>query len=366
MNAGIIAILMHQLPYQFRGLGVLSTIVFMIAFILLICFSILFTGRLLRFGKTAYHEITDNITDLSLLACWPISWLLLSSLVSLIVSTANWGGHAFTIVAYVMWWFGAAWILATYFFILITMIRRQKTATDAGGRLPPLILVPAMGIATTASTGGLIANYSSGISARMAVPIIIFSFLMIGLAMFTAMFLYTLLIFNLFTTGWPEPSTTPALFVLAGPLGQSAAALQLLGSAASTYGRFAGYGKGSFLTAAAAQPLNVACVMLALLMTGMSAAFLLLALYAMVERAAQKQLTWSLPWNSIIFPTGTFTTACLQFSIEMDSPAWRTVDTALVIILVILWLVNFAFATFKTFKGELLIQREDPRAQKSD
>ena len=366
MNAGIISILLHQLPYQFDGLGVCSVIAFLVDFVLFIIFSIIFLARLVLFSKQTVAEITDNIQDLSFLGCWPIAWLTLSSLVALIVSTSGWGGHAFTIVAYVMWWFGVGWMLLTFFFIFITMVRTQKASPDAGGRLPPLILIPTMGIATIGTTGGLIAIYSAGISARMAVPVIIVSFLMIGLSVFTASFLYTLLLYQLFTNGWPAPATTPAMFVTAGPLGQSAAALQLLGSAADTYKRFAGYHKGPFLSASAAQPLYIACVLIALLLAGMSSIYALLAFYVMVERAVQKQLSWTMSWNSIIFPIGTLATACNLFSIAMDSPAWRTVNTALVVILVILYLVNVVFAMMKVMKGELLIVRDDPRQEKTE
>jgi len=366
MNAGIISILLHQLPYQFKGLGVLSTIAFLVDFVFFICFSVVFLARFATFRKQAFTEITADLEDLSFLCCWPIAWLTISALVSLIVSTAGWGGHAFTIVAYVMWWFGVGWMLLTFFFVLITMVRTQKASPDSGGGLPPLVFVPVMGIATIATTGGLIADYSTGISARLAVPIIIFGYMMIGLAVFMFTFLAVLVLHRLLSQGWPAPEKTAAMFTWAGPFGQSAAALQLLGTSANTYHSFAGYNRGPFLSAAAAQPLYVACVLLALILAGVSATFALLALYVMIERAVTKQLSWTMSWNSIIFPIGTFTTACNSFAIAMNSPTWRTINTALVIILVILFFVNAAFALLKIAKGELLIVREDPRLKKED
>lgn len=336
----------------------------MVELVLFVIFSLIFLARFAMFGKQAFHDITGDIQDLSFLACWPISWLTLSSLVALIVSTAGWGGHAFSIVAYVMWWIGLAFMLIIFFFILIIMIRTQKASPDAGGRLPPLVLIPSMGIATVATTGGLIASYSVGLSARLAVPIIVVSFMLVGLSLFVAVFLSTLVLFKLFSSGWPAPGTTPAMFTTAGAYGQSAAALQLLSSAANTYHRFANYTNGGpFISANAAEPLYVACVLIALMLAGMSGVYILLAFYVMVERAFQKQLSWTLSWNSIIFPVGTFTSACTLFSIAMDSPAWRGINTALLIIMVILYLVNVAFALMKVVKGELLIVREDPRQQ---
>lgn len=366
MNAGIIGILLHQLPYQFSGLPVLSTIAFLVDFVLFICFSTILLARFIWFGQQAYQELTDDVSELSLLACWPIAWLTLSSLVCLIVSTAGWGGHSFTIVGYVMWWIGVAWMLVLLLFAFITIIRRQKGAADAGANLPPVILIPTMGVATVAVTGGLISSYSAGMSAGMAVPVIIVAFLIAGIGMFMATFLYTLVIYRLFASGWPDPMLTPTLFILIGPMAQSAGALQILGNAASTYQRFGGYQQGTFLTQMAAASLSAACILLALLMTGIAIVFALIAIYAMLERAYNRELTWSPTWNSIIFPTGTLTTSCLLLSIEMNSPAFRVVTAALVILLVLFFFVNLFFTIWKVAKGELLIVRDDPRQEKED
>jgi hypothetical protein len=83
-------------------------------------------------------------------------------------------------------------------------------------------------------------------------------------------------------------------------MGQSAAALQTLGAAATTYGRFAEYNKGTFLTAESARALDAACVLLSLLMNGLGIIWLLFGIYAMVERAVQKKLRWTPAWNAII------------------------------------------------------------------
>jgi tellurite resistance protein TehA-like permease len=69
MNAGIIAILLHQLPYQFSGLPVLSTIAFVIDLVLFIIFSLIFLTRLAWFKWEAYYEVTDDINELALGAC---------------------------------------------------------------------------------------------------------------------------------------------------------------------------------------------------------------------------------------------------------------------------------------------------------
>jgi len=366
MNAGIIGIILHQLPYQFRGVHTLADIAYVVNLVLFIVFSIIFLARFALYRSEAYHEITGDIGQLSLLACWPIAWLTLCALTSLCVSEAVWGGHAFTIVAYVMWWIGVGWTVATLLFILLTMIRHPKASAESGGQLPPMVLLPCVAVATLATTGGIIASNSSHISARMAVPVIIVSYLSTGIAMFLAIFLYTLVFYNLFSTGWPDPTSTPQLFILAGPMGQTSTALQVLGSAANTYGRFGGYNEGMFLTSSAAQPLHVAGIMFALLLWGMSTLYVLIAICAMAERAFQKQLSWSPKWNSIIFPLGVYTTSMIYFSIEMNGPTWKVLVCILIIVMVILFFVNLAFTTMGVAKGEILIKKENPRVEKSE
>lgn len=101
-------------------------------------------------------------------------------------------------------------------------------------------------------------------------------------------------------------------------MGQSSAALQTLGSAAMTFGRFAEYHRGSFLTEIAAAPLNVACVLMAMLMSGMAVGWVVLAFCAFIREMLRRELRWSPEWNSIIFPTGTLTTSFLLFGVAMN------------------------------------------------
>ena len=360
MNAGIIGILLHQYNYQFPGLAVLSTIAFIVDFILFIVFSIIFLIRFAWFKREAYHEIVNSVPDLALLACWPIAWMTIVAFVSLTVSQARWGGHSFTIVAYVMWWFAAAWIMSTLLFVLICLVNRHKIAER---ELPPTIFLPAVGVSTLATVGGLVSSFSHALSARLAVPVIVFAFCAVGVGIILAIFLYTYLLHRLLVRGWPPPSEMPNLFLFVGPMGQSAAALQLLGSAADTYGRFGGYGKGTFLTATAAMSLDVACILLGLLLTGMGTVWLIFALYSMFYRAFRRELVWAITWNAMIFPTGTLTTSTLLFGIEMDSPFFKVITGILIVCLLILFFVNLGFTVFEVSKGRLLIVKSDPRLE---
>jgi tellurite resistance protein TehA-like permease len=361
MNAGIISTLLHQFPYQFRGVQVLSTIGFVLDLTLFTIFSTIFILRFVLYRGRALAEIVSNIPELCLLPAWSIGFMTLISLVSLTISNASWGGEAWSLLAVAMWWIAFVWMFGMLFFCFVTLVR-ERSLLDR--QLPTLIIIPAVGVATLAVAGGVVSNYAYNLSANLAVPIIITSFCAAGVGLILGLILYTYLFHQLLAHGWPAAAQTPSIFILVGPMGQTAAALLLLGAAANTRGRFAEYNQGTLLTAEAAAPLEVACQLLALLMTGLGGVWLILSLCAMVDRAWHRELAWTPAWNAIIFPTGTLATSTLVFGAEMDSPFFRVITAILTLFLVIVFFINIFFSVWKTFRGELLIVREDPRVKK--
>lgn len=151
-----------------------------------------------------------------------------------------------------------------------------------------------------------------------------------------------------------------------GPMGQSAAALQLLGAAANSRGAFGDYHRGTFLTGTAASVLEVVCVLLALFMSGLGTIWMIIAFVGMLDRAFHRELIWSPTWNAIIFPTGTLVTSLLLLAQEMDSPFFRVVTVIIVIFLVIVFFINLAFTLTRIWQGKLLIVKQDPRAIAKD
>lgn len=113
MNTGILGIIMYLLPYQFNGLPVLSTIMYLFDLTLFVVISAMTILRWILYPKAAQQKTAASIDELSFLGAAPIAFLTLTSLTGLIVSNAYWGGHAWSLVAYVMWWFGMAWMLVT-------------------------------------------------------------------------------------------------------------------------------------------------------------------------------------------------------------------------------------------------------------
>jgi tellurite resistance protein TehA-like permease len=301
MNIGILAILIHTLPYEFHGQKVIATVLYVVDIVVFVLCSTIMVLRFIKYGKTAWKEITADVNELCFMSCFPIAWMTLTILTSVIVSNAYWGGHAFTIVAYVMWWIAVAWVML--FAVGTYAILTLKPLTQAR-ELSLAIILPAVATSTAAVEGGLITTYSSGISSRLSVPVIIVSFMLVGIGFLKALAIFALFLQRLLVNGWFDPVKRPTLCILLGPTGQSAAALVALSSAATRH--FGDYGKGEFLQQQTTEALHGACLLFALMMFGLGVFWAFFVVCAIMDAVVRGQARWSPAWYSTIFPTGQF------------------------------------------------------------
>ena len=360
MNSGGLSQLLYHCPYRFRGITALSAVFFVVNLVLWITFTLLFLLRFLWFRRQAYNEIAGDIGELTFLSCWAIAFMTLTSNVTLLLSTASWGGYPFTVVSLAMWWFISVANAFLLFWAFITLFRHHDTSTY---RLPTSIIIPAVSVSTLGITGATVVTYSKDLSTSLAIPVMVLSFHWVGVGVLLGLILYVYLFHELLAQGWPPPPATASMFIFVGPMGQSAAALQILGSAANHYGRFREANRGTFLTAEAAPGLDAACVMAALLLSGLGTVLCLFSVAAMLQRAFQRQLTWTPTWNAIIFPNTTLVSSFLLFAIEMDSRAYRVVSVIMIILLIIVFLVNLVYTVLRISQGKLLVVREDWRVK---
>lgn len=302
MDTGILSIIMQLLPWQFNGLKVLSTIMFVWNLVLFSFFAIISLFRLFKYPSHAKKQILSSADELSYLAAPAIAYLTLVVQVSLICSTA-WG-YRFTVLAYVLWWIGLVWTVTLCSGNVILLSKRNLYNQ---GKLSPPIFLPLISVMTLATTGGIVAYYSTGITASMAVPVIIVAFICVGYSLFLSLLYYSAFIHHLFVIGLPPPAKIPALIITVGPLGQCATAVQVLGSAVSTGKLFAGYNEGNFITATAAPTISAVCELLALLIVGFAFLWIAVGWYLVVEGLARNKIPFSMSWWSMIFPMGKLT-----------------------------------------------------------
>ncbi|KAF1831497.1 hypothetical protein BDW02DRAFT_600743 [Decorospora gaudefroyi] len=349
MDTGILSIIMNLLPWQFSGLDILATTMFIFNFLLFTIFTLLSLFRLAKHTRYIHTQTLTAEEELSFLGAPAIAYLTLVAQVVLTCSPA-WG-YDFSILAYVLWWIGLVWTVPLCSFQVIILAKRNITLDRT---LSPAILLPLISVMTLGTTGGLVANYSVALSARMAVPVIVVGYLCIGYALFLSLLYYSYLMHKLLAVGLPPPAKIPSLVITVGPVGQFATAIQVLSTAADSRGMFAAYDRGVWLQAGAASSVFAAATLIALLALGFGFLWISVSWYVVVEALVNRQLPFSLAWWSLIFPMGVFTTALLNLSISLDSSAFRGLTAALLVFMLIIYFVNWAGTVYRLYTKQAL------------
>lgn len=376
-SGGIALVLNGPFPYRGHWLVVLSTILYVTELVLFFLFMTIILAKWILYPHVAVRRALTDVDELGTYAIPPIALMTLSALTITQVSEGPWGGHAFTLVGYVMWWIGVLWSFLTAIVVLSVLF---YTGNQADRFMTPVLFMAPVGIATAASEAGDITIYGFEMSSRLAVPQLIVGYFSAGVAMFMAILLYTVYFHRLLSAGWVAPAKRAGLFILAstkpplslseilmtslqiGPCGQLATSFQLLGKSASTYKHFSQYRPsavkppeyGTFWTEQTAQGVDGAGIFMALLLLGFDYLWFCIAIVGVLDVFVKRQATYTLTWWGIVFPTVTLTTAWLELASSMDSPAFRALTCALTVFLVIAYFVNWGFTLRGLFNGSLV------------
>jgi tellurite resistance protein TehA-like permease len=304
---GIIAVILHQLDYQFRGLTIISVVLWIYTIVLLVVGLSLYTLRILLHHRHVAHMLKTSITETSCLASIPITFTTIIQM-TVLVLVRQWGA-AWGIVAYVLWWVNTAMAVVVVMGIPYVFVRIQPPGVKA---ILPGVLLPLISTLTSAAGGGVICRYGA-LSSRLQVPVIIVSFLEVGLGLALAVTLADTFMTRLFDKSFPSVEEIYQDMILCGPFGQGSFALQILGQAVSR-DAFAEYNRGTFLTAEAAKPIAFASELAGLLVWGYGTFWWCFAIisisHTFISRTRHRQQTsftltaWSLvfPWVSLQYP----------------------------------------------------------------
>jgi tellurite resistance protein TehA-like permease len=215
MNTGLLGILLHQFPYKFHGSTVLSTCFWIVNIVLFTLFTIVQIIRHILYPKAALRQTFATMDELCFWGCVPIAFVTIVAQTALNGSTtSSWGEntqHAFTILAFVLWWVGVAVMLAVAF-IAYYLIAKRRMAAEIP--IPSFIFLPAVGTTTYGLVGGIIATYSHNASARLAVPVSLASYLLEGFGWWLAVLIYPVFLGELWSKGLPPPFKMPTLMML--------------------------------------------------------------------------------------------------------------------------------------------------------
>lgn len=351
-GTGILSILLYDLPYQFRGLKTISIIVWLFTLLQLVLFTIIYVVRAVRFPEGLRVALFSSPVEICCLCSVLITYESVSAMTCLVMAAAY--GKAWGVVAYVLFWvscgLSALGMVAVPYFLA-----RQKLT--ASGPLPPPVLLPAVAAITSAALSGVVVTHGL-LGPRLQVPAIIVGYLLLGIGIPYGLAYSAIFMQQVFAgTTRITRATAPQVFLVVGPLGQGAFALQMLGTAAEK--AFRQYNKGVFLVPQAGLIVGAVSILCAIALVGYGMFWIAVAVVGVVDSTfAQdggwKQMEFNMRQWSMVFPLGVLTGAVGELGNSLDSPAFKGVATAMLLVLLLLWIFLGVLTARKLITGELL------------
>lgn len=196
-------------------------------------------------------------------------------------------GPTFGKMAYVLWWINTAIAVVASLGIPYVYVKVQPPGV---ANITPVILLPLIATLTSAAGAGVICNFGS-LGDQLQVPVIIVSYLEVGLGLPLALSLTNIFLTRLFDKSFSDVQLVYQDMILCGPFGQGSFALVTLGQAVLK-GSLAGYDRGMFLTAKAAAPVGYGSQFLRLLAWDYGTFGWCFAIVSIVHAIVSQPLGW--------------------------------------------------------------------------
>lgn len=294
-GTGILAVILHTLDYQFDEIHTLAYIIWVYTIVLLGLCLFLYMLRVILYPKHVVHQFQTSLVETSCLASFCIAFTTIIQMVFL-----QFGYYA-AIASYVLWWVNAGMAVLAVFGIPYVQLKYQPPGIQS---VSPATLLPYIAALTNAAAGGVVCKYAN-ISAGVQVPVIIVSYLEIGIGLALSFSFDGIFIHQHYNRHSPTAATVYQDMILCGPFGQSSFALQDLGLVVIK--SFPKYGEGTLLTAAAAKPIGYASMFAGLLSWGYGTFWWVFAIASIChtllgQQGGLKKVTFGLNQWALIFP----------------------------------------------------------------
>ncbi|PYI03177.1 hypothetical protein BO78DRAFT_432351 [Aspergillus sclerotiicarbonarius CBS 121057] len=351
-GTGIIAVILHQLDYQFDGLEIIAEVVWVYTIILLALSVSIYLARIFMYPRCVARALRTSMVETSCLASISITFTTIIQMIALTIAQ-QWGA-GWPIASYVLWWVNTVMAVIAVMGIPYIFINLQSPGVKA---IVPSVLLPLISALTSAAGGGIVCEYS-GVGARLQVPIIIVAYLEIGISIPLAMAFDDVFVARLFERESLPMDQVYQDMILCGPFGQASFALLILGQVVRS-GAFAQYNRGTFLSAEAAIPIGYASQFAGLLSWGYGTFWWGYSIISILHTAFKQPGGWrktrySLSAWSLVFPWGVYTNAAVELGKAMDSSAFKVWSTVLLLLLLIIWIVNHILTIKGLITGRIL------------
>ncbi|QEU95551.1 TDT family transporter [Streptomyces kanamyceticus] len=335
MGTAIVANAGATLPYQFTGLRTACTVVWALSLVML---AVLLTARAAHWihhrDQARAHLLDPAVAPFY--GCLSMALLAVGG-GTLIVGVDWLGAGAAVPLATVLFAAGTAIGLAAAVAIPYLMVVRHKISAD---QATPVWLLPVVAPMVSAAVGPLFIPH---LPAGQAQETLLYAcFAMFGLSLLATLVMLPVIFARLVTAGPLPLALTPTLFLVLGPLGQSATAAN----------KFADFAPG-----VVPAPLDRGFLAFAVLygvpVIGFALMWLALAV-AMVARARRRGMGFAMTWWAFTFPVGTCVTGAEGLAKHTGLVAFEWLATGLYALLLTAWAIALAHTLRGLVSGRLL------------
>ena len=350
MGTGITSILLHQLPYQFDGLGIISNIIFGLNVFLFMLFLGISIARYIIWPQL-FHIMLFHPTQSLFLGTFAMGMATIITMCA--ISAAPAWGAGFATFTWVLWWINAVLSLAICIGLPFIQFTRHVQSLD---KITAVWFLPVVTTIVCSATGGLVAEILPPAHAKLT---LIVCWVLWGTGFGLAFLLMSLYYARQAIYKIPPAQLIVSTFLPLGPCGQGAFSLLQLSSVLyklSLSDQIALPSPNATDPETArimATAIYAVSVPVALVIWGLGLVWLVLAVSSLVDLWLVSKLTFNLGWWGFTFPLGVFATAAIKFASVLDSGAFRVIGTVLALIEVLLWVFIASMTVKKAVRGEI-------------
>ncbi|WFD34529.1 hypothetical protein MCUN1_001370 [Malassezia cuniculi] len=303
MGTGITAMMLHELPYQFKGLDIICHIIFvlnLVIFTLVTCVTVL---RYVWWPKVFILMICHPVQSLFLGAIPMAISAIINYLVLVLVP--HWG-HGFAIFTWVLWWINILLAIVITAGLLFVQFTRHSNSLEL---FSALWFLPVVCMIVASSTGAIVATVLPLQHAKLTV---IMSWVTFGIGFCIAVMIVTTYYIRLTLHKIPPSGSIFSAFLPLGVFSQSAfVVLKLSEVARDIY-----HEHGEWLTSPnvvsyehaglLADALYAASIPVTLMLWGFAILWLTLAVFFVVDTLFVSVIGFNIGWWGLTFPVAVF------------------------------------------------------------
>lgn len=299
-GTGAVALVLHQLDYQFTGLSIISECIWVLTIVMLCSMLLIY---LFRAALNPAHVAKLLRTDIMETACLASISIAFTAIIQMTALTLvdSWG-QQWGIVVFVLWWINLVMAVTSLIGIMYIFVGMEARGIDL---VPVAIRLPAIAALTVAAGGGVVCRYGQ-LAPDLQVSVVIVSYICFGSGFVIALMCDAAFFVRMFDQSWPKRRKIYSIMIACGPYGQGSFALQILGNVVKR-GAFSGTHTTKFIGSGAEHIVDVCSTLLALILWGHGVfwwAFACIAILHALTFESKALIRWdqSLGAWSLIFP----------------------------------------------------------------